>query len=338
MDIKENFDLKKHNTFGVPSKAALCSLISDKADLLEVIEKNKSLRMPLYPLGGGSNILLTDDLNKWVLLNQMKGITVFYEDEDEVVLDVKSGENWHEFVIHSLENKWYGLENLSLIPGLVGASPIQNIGAYGVEVKDFIVSVNSIDLETAEETTLLNKDIKFDYRNSIYKQALKNKVFITSVRFKLHKKAVVNVKYKALIDELNKRNIKEPSPKDISDAVIAVRKSKLPDPLEIGNSGSFFKNPVVELAVLKAIESHHENVPNYPAEEGKVKLAAGWLIEKAGWKGFRDGDIGVHAKQALVLVNYGSGKGKDIEDLSSKIIADVLSKFGVELEREVNIL
>jgi len=237
-----------------------------------------------------------------------------------------------------LEKAWFGLENLSLIPGLVGASPIQNIGAYGVEVKNFISSVVSIDLATGEELKLDNDKIQFGYRNSIYKQDLKGKIFITKVLFTLHKDPKVNVKYKALIEELEDRSIDNPSPRDVSDAIIAVRQSKLPDPAEIGNSGSFFKNPVVDISVLKDIEKNYENVPNYPADEGKVKLAAGWLIEKGGWKGYREGEIGVHEKQALVLVNYGRGKGKDIKMLSDRIISDIKSKFGVSLEREVNIL
>lgn len=338
MEIKRNFELKSYNTFGVSSKASFCSVISNIEDLQAVIYKNKELKKDLFPLGGGSNLLLTQDLDKWVLINELKGIKILHENEKEVSLEVMSGENWHDFVMFCIEKAWFGLENLSLIPGLVGASPIQNIGAYGVEVKDLITSVVSIDLDTGKELTLNNNEIQFSYRNSIYKQDLKGKIFITKVLFILHKDPNVNVKYKALIDELEDRLIEHPSPKDVSDAVIAVRQSKLPDPAEIGNSGSFFKNPVVDISVLKEIEKSYESVPNYPAGEGQVKLAAGWLIEKAGWKGFRDGDIGVHAKQALVLVNYGRGRGEDIKELSTKIIKDIEIKFGLTLEREVNIL
>lgn len=338
MDIKTSFDLKKYNTFDVQAKAALCTIITSVIELNEVIQENKELHKELYPLGGGSNILLTGDLDKWVLINQIKGIEVFEETDDYVIVDVCSGENWHDFVMYSLDQGWYGLENLSLIPGLVGASPIQNIGAYGVEVKDFILSVTAVYLDSGKAFTLEKSEINFGYRNSVYKQELKGKFFICNVRLKLSKHAEVNVKYKALIDELAARGIDNPSPKDISDAVIAVRQSKLPDPAEIGNSGSFFKNPVVDLNVLEKIQKTYKGVPNYPAEDGKVKLAAGWLIEKAGWKGFREGDIGVHTKQALVLVNYGKGRGKDIKTLSERIIEDVESKFGLTLETEVNIL
>jgi UDP-N-acetylmuramate dehydrogenase len=338
MELKRNIELKAYNTFGVSAKATLFSQIWRTDDLQKVIEKNRALHMELYPLGGGSNILLTGDIDKWVLINHLKGISILSENDEEVRLEVMSGENWHEFVLYTLEHKYYGLENLSLIPGLVGAAPIQNIGAYGVEVKDFIESLEYIDLMTGDIKKIGNADMHFEYRNSIFKQELKSKVFISSVVFKLHKDPKVNVQYKALIDELEARGITKPSPKDISDAVIAVRKSKLPDPALIGNSGSFFKNPVVDSHLLEILETKFESVPHYPAESGKVKLAAGWLIEKAGWKGYREGAIGVHDKQALVLVNYGGGKGSDIKALSDKIIADIKNKFGVTLEREVNIL
>jgi len=338
MELKRNIELKGYNTFGVSAKASLLTQIWRIDDLQKVIEKNKALHMEIYPLGGGSNILLTGDIDKWVLINHLKGISIISENDKEVTLEVMSGENWHEFVLYTLENKYFGLENLSLIPGLVGAAPIQNIGAYGVEVKDFIQSVEYVDLKTGDIKKLVNADMHFDYRHSIFKKELKGKVFITSVEFKLHKDPKVNVQYKALIEELEARSIKNPGPKDISDAVIAVRRSKLPDPAIIGNSGSFFKNPVVDNSLLENLEKKFEDVPHYPAEPGKVKLAAGWLIEKAGWKGFRDGAIGVHEKQALVLVNYGGGKGSDIKTLSDKIIADIKNKYGVVLEREVNIL
>jgi len=338
MDIIKDFNLKQHNTFGVEARAALCTVIRSLDDIQNVISENRSLEKILYPIGGGSNILLTDDLDFWVLINEMRGIEVVEENDHEVVLNVKSGENWHQFVLYCLAQKWYGLENLSLIPGLVGASPIQNIGAYGVEVKDFIESVNYIDLESGEELSLSNSEMNFAYRNSIFKNELKGKIFITSVQFKLHKSPKVNVKYKALTDEIDRRKITDPSPKDVSDAVIAVRRSKLPDPAEIGNSGSFFKNPVVDRSVLEKIHEIHPDVPFYPAEDNRVKLAAGWLIEKAGWKGFREGDIGVHEKQALVLVNYGKGRGEDLKQLSQRIIDDIQDKFDVLLEREVNVL
>ena len=243
MDIIKDYKLKQHNTFGVEANAALCTIIHSIDDLKEVIAENKSIKKELYPLGGGSNILLTGNLDKWVLINELIGITVIKEDDQELVVEVNSGENWHQFVLYCLDQGWFGIENLSLIPGSVGASPIQNIGAYGVEVKDFIVSVRYLDMTSGEEHQLANHEMNFAYRNSIFKNELKGKVFITSVVFKLHKSPRVPLPSKALIDEMDSRSISNPSPNDVSDAVIAVRKSKLPDPLEIGNSGSFFKNP-----------------------------------------------------------------------------------------------
>ena len=338
MEIKRNFDLKAYNTFGVSAKAELCSEISSLEDLQNVIEQNKELKKELYPLGGGSNILLTKDLNKWVLINKLNGVEILSEDENDILIEVMSGENWHEFVMLCLEKAWFGLENLSLIPGLVGASPIQNIGAYGIEVKDFITHVKAIDLKTGEMKEFNNSSMNFDYRNSVFKQDLKGKYFISHVGFKLHRSAKVNVRYKALLEELASRSISDPSPKDVSDAVIAVRQSKLPDPKEIGNSGSFFKNPVIKEEDFLKIKEKVGEMPSYHAGKGMVKLAAGWLIDQAGWKGYQEGDFGVHKKQALVLVNYGDAKGIEIKELSDRIIEDIKKKFGVTLEREVNIL
>lgn len=338
MEIKRNFDLKTYNSFGVSAKADMCSIVSTLKELQFVIEKNKGLNKELYPIGGGSNILLTQDLDKWVLINELKGIKVINENETEIEIEVMSGEVWHDFVLLCLDKGWYGLENLSLIPGSVGASPIQNIGAYGVEVKDYIQKVKTVDLSSGEVEEFDNSSMRFEYRNSIFKQELKGQKFITHVSFKLLKEAKVNIKYSALLDELTSRSIIDPSPKDVSDAVIAVRKSKLPDPAELGNSGSFFKNPVISDVDFLHIKEKFGEMPSYPAGEGKVKLAAGWLIDQAGWKGYQNGAYGVHKKQALVLVNYGEASGGEIRDLSSKIIADIEKKFGVTLEREVNVL
>jgi len=238
----------------------------------------------------------------------------------------------------TLNRGWYGLENLALIPGCVGASPIQNIGAYGVEVKDLITKVYAIDLKSGKELVFENKDCRFGYRNSIFKQELKGQIFIYKVVFKLKKSAVVNISYRALKEELEKERIADPKPGDIANAVIQVRRSKLPDPAEIGNSGSFFKNPEISVKTFQPLKKKFKDIPNYSAPDGKIKLAAGWLIEKAGWKGYRIGNIGVHKKQALVLVNYGGGTGAEVLDLSEKIILDVQSNFGITLVREVNIV
>ncbi|MFK7784824.1 MAG: UDP-N-acetylmuramate dehydrogenase, partial [Crocinitomicaceae bacterium] len=249
-----------------------------------------------------------------------------------------AGEVWHDFVLHCVENGYGGVENLSLIPGSVGASPMQNIGAYGAEIKDVFVSLEAYHIESGELHSFDKDACEFGYRESVFKRRLKNQYVITSVTFKLNKEHSINSSYGAIEAELEKMEVSNPTIKDISEAVIAIRSSKLPNPAEIGNAGSFFKNPVVDISVLEEIQKNHENVPNYPAPNGKVKLAAGWLIDQAGWKGKTFGNFGVHKMQALVLVNYSNAQGSDIYNLSTEIIADIQSKFGVQLEREVNIL
>ena len=335
---ESNINLVSYNTFGVTAFAKYFSKITSIEDLKEVIDKNKDLNEKLLILGGGSNVLFTQNPDVWVLKSELKGINKIDENHDFVWIEVFGGEDWHTFVMNTLSHGWYGLENLALIPGCVGASPIQNIGAYGVEVKDLISEVYAIDLENGKEIVFDNKACRFAYRNSIFKQELKGKLFIYKVIFKLLKSPKVNVSYRALKDELENENISNPSPDDVANAVIKVRRSKLPDPAEIGNSGSFFKNPEISAKTFQPLKMKFENIPHYPAPHGKVKLAAGWVIEKAGWKGYRIGNIGVHKKQALVLVNYGGGTGKAILDLSDKIINDVQSKFGITLVREVNIV
>ena len=338
MIIESNINLVSYNTFGVSAIARQFSRIKSLDDLQEVINKNKTLDEKLLILGGGSNVLFTQNPDAWVLKSEIKGINKIEENEDFVWIEAYGGEDWHAFVMSTLSRGWYGLENLALIPGCVGASPIQNIGAYGVEVKDLITKVYAIDLKSGKELVFENKDCRFGYRNSIFKQELKGKLFIYKVVFKLKKSTDVNVSYRALKDELDKEDITDPNPMDIANAVIKVRRSKLPDPAEIGNSGSFFKNPEISVKTFHPLKKKFENIPNYPAPDGKIKLAAGWLIEKAGWKGYKSGNIGVHKKQALVLVNYGGGTGKNILELSEKIILDVQSKFGITLVREVNIV
>ena len=338
MIIESNINLVSYNTFGVSAIARQFSRIKSLDDLQEVINKNKTLDEKLLILGGGSNVLFTQNPDAWVLKSEIKGINKIEENEDFVWIEAYGGEDWHAFVMSTLNRGWYGLENLALIPGCVGASPIQNIGAYGVEVKDLISKVYAIDLKSGKELIFENKDCQFGYRNSIFKQELKGQIFIYKVVFKLKKSAVVNVSYRALKEELEKERIADPKPGDIANAVIQVRRSKLPDPAEIGNSGSFFKNPEISVKTFQPLKKKFKDIPNYSAPDGKIKLAAGWLIEKAGWKGYRIGNIGVHKKQALVLVNYGGGTGAEVLDLSEKIILDVQSNFGITLVREVNIV
>lgn len=335
---ESNINLVSNNTFGVTAFAKYFSRIKTLEDLKEIIRKNKDYNEKLLILGGGSNILFTQNPDVWVLKNEILGINKIDENDDYVWIEAYGGEDWHDFVMKTLSKGWYGLENLALIPGCIGASPIQNIGAYGVEVKDFINVVYAIDLNNGNELTFDNVDCRFGYRNSIFKQELKEQLIIYKVVFKLNKSPKVKVSYRALEDELEKEKISDPFPIDVANAVIKVRRSKLPDPAEIGNSGSFFKNPEISKETFFRLSEKFENVPNYPAPEGKIKLAAGWLIEKAGWKGYRKENIGVHKKQALVLVNYGGGTGKEVFELSERIIKDVKSKFGITLVREVNVV
>ncbi len=334
--ILENFSLLEFNTFGINVKSKRFARFSNIEELRTIL--NKRNNDPLLILGGGSNILLTKDFQGLTLKNEIKGYQIISEDDKNVYVKVGAGEIWHDFVLKNIANNYGGTENLSLIPGSVGASPMQNIGAYGVEIKDIFVELEAYHIKTGEIHTFSHEDCKFEYRESIFKQEKKGEYIITSVTFRLTKQHQINVKYGAILEELQKKGISQPTIKDVSNAIIAIRTSKLPDPKEIGNSGSFFKNPVVDVSILNEIKKTNPTVPNYPAPNGKVKLAAGWLIEKTGWKGKRIDNYGVHQNQALVLVNYGGSTGTEIYDLSTKIIADVEKQFGVRLEREVNII
>ncbi|MFT6997055.1 MAG: UDP-N-acetylmuramate dehydrogenase [Cryomorphaceae bacterium] len=338
MEILENASLKAFNTFGIDAKAAKMVRFSSAADLREIFSNEELSAMPRLVLGGGSNLLLTSDFEGLVLKNEVPGMELIREDNEHFYVKSGAGVNWHELVVECINNGWAGLENLSLIPGNVGASPMQNIGAYGVEVKDCFHELEAFNLETLETETFDAEACQFGYRESVFKRQLKNKFIIVSVTFRLLKKPQLNTSYGAIKGELNSLGIHEPTIVDVSQAVINIRSSKLPDPKVIGNAGSFFKNPLVTEEVYRRLVDENPSMPFYPAPEGKYKLAAGWLIEKSGWKGFRRENYGVHAKQALVLVNHGGATGSQIYDLSTEILADVKKKFGVELEREVNIV
>jgi len=333
--IKANVSLKAYNTFSIEASAKRFAKFTSILELRKVL--NLRNEESLLVLGGGSNILLTKDFDGLVIRNQIAGIEIIEETNDYVLIKSGSGIVWHEFVIWCIDHNFGGIENLSLIPGSVGASPMQNIGAYGVEIKDLFEKLEAVNIETGELHEFNHSDCLFGYRESVFKRKLKDQYIIVSVTFRLTKKHIVNRNYGAINDELEKQNISTPTIKDISNAIISIRSSKLPDPSKIGNAGSFFKNPVVDNSILERIQKDYENVPNYPAND-KIKLAAGWLIEKAGWKGKTYDNYGVHKNQALVLVNYSDCTGKDIYDLSSKIIEDVSNKFGLVLEREVNII
>jgi len=335
VDFQENISLKPFNTFGIDAKAIFFVEVSSPKELEEVLNQNQS---SLLILGGGSNILLTEDFKGLVVKNNITGIELIEESDSEVILKVGSGENWHQFVMYCIDHNFCGIENLSLIPGSVGASPMQNIGAYGVEVKDVIAEVEAFDLRDYSTRIFNNKECEFDYRSSIFKTVEKGNYFITSVTFRLKKQPNLNTSYGAIEDELNRMNISNPSVKDVSNAVVNIRQSKLPDPAVIGNSGSFFKNPIITSEEFNSLVIKFEKVPNYKQENGTYKIAAGWLIEQCGWKGKRMRDYGVHDKQALVLVNHGKATGDEIFRLSEDIISSVKEKFNITLEREVNII
>jgi UDP-N-acetylmuramate dehydrogenase len=335
--ILENTSLKPYNTFGIDVKASYLGRFSPVGELQEALEQMSN--QELLVLGGGSNVLFVRErFDGCVLLNEIKGFDVVEETNDWVIVRSGAGEIWHEFVLKCIEHGFCGIENLSLIPGSVGASPMQNIGAYGVEIKDVFEKLEAYHIESGEVQTFSKEECEFGYRESVFKRKLKGQYIITSVCFRLAKNSAVNTSYGVIAAELEKEGIVNPTMKDVSNAVIAIRKSKLPDPKEIGNAGSFFKNPVVDISLLEKILTQYPTAPNYPATEGSVKLAAGWLIEQTGWKGKTLGHYGVHTLQALVLVNYQGATGQEIYDLSTSIIADVKEKFGVELEREVNII
>lgn len=335
--LQRNTLLKTHNTFGINASASFFARFKSEEELLVLLKENKNHE--LFILGGGSNILFTKNFEGLVLKNEIKGFNILQESDKSVLVEAGAGMNWHEFVLKCLDLNFGGVENLSLIPGNVGASPMQNIGAYGVEIKDVFEYLDAIHIKTGTLKRFTNKDCAFGYRESIFKNKVKGEYIISRVGFRLTKEHVINTSYGAINKELENQNILNPNIKDVSNAVIAIRKSKLPDPNKIGNAGSFFKNPIIPLATLTVLQEKYPSVPNYPAGAESVKLAAGWLIEQAGWKGktFNE-SYGVHKNQALVLVNYGNATGNEILNLSNLIIKDVKEKFGVQLEREVNIL
>ncbi len=335
MQFQENISLKPYNTFGIDVIAKKFCAFKNTNELREAIDNSDKNRLII---GGGSNILLTQNVNGAVLQNRITGIELVEQNDDTVTLKVGGGENWHQFVLHCIENNWGGVENLSLIPGCVGASPMQNIGAYGVEIKDVFHSLKAFNIEEKTNYTFTNHDCEFGYRESIFKRKYKDQFVITSVCFTLQKKHTLYTEYGAIKQQLETMGITQPTIKDVSNAVIHIRQSKLPNPAQIGNAGSFFKNPSIPQAQYQQLLQQYPNMVGYANADGTVKLAAGWLIETCGWKGYKLGHAGVHEKQALVLVNYGNANGLEIYRLSEEIIASVQQKFNVTLEREVNIL
>jgi len=337
--MQENFSLQPYNTFGVDAKARYFAEIHSIEELKEALNFSDSKTLPLLFLGGGSNILLTKDFDGLAIKLSLKGIHEDIITENHVLVTAKAGENWHEFVMSCLNKNYGGLENLSLIPGNVGTSPMQNIGAYGTEIKDIFVSCTVLNLENLQLETFNLEQCKFGYRDSIFKQEGKGKYVILEVTFKLTRQNhSIKTEYGAIKSELENLGIENPTIQDISKAVINIRQSKLPDPKEIGNAGSFFKNPTILLTQFEELQQKFENIQGYPNGDF-VKVPAGWLIEQCGWKGKQIGNVASHKLQSLVIVNAtGSATGKEIFDFSTMIIDSVKEKFGIELEREVNII
>jgi UDP-N-acetylmuramate dehydrogenase len=337
ISIKENFDLSEFNTMGLAAKARYFVSIRSAKQLSEVLKDPKLHTLPMFMLGGGSNVLFIEDYSGLVIHADIKGKEIVHEDQHEVHIKAGAGENWHELVMYCVEKGWGGIENLSLIPGFVGAAPIQNIGAYGVELEEVFECLEAVEIESGNLRTFSKEDCKFGYRDSIFKNELKGKYLITSVTLQLQRQPKVNTSYKALSEKLERDGIKDPSIKQVSEAVIDIRRSKLPDPSEIGNTGSFFKNPVISKQEFTTLQGNYPDIPNYKVGD-KVKIPAAWLIDQCGWKGKRFGDAGVHKMQALVIVNYGNATGEEIWDLAQRIRSSVKEKFGVSLIPEVNVV
>lgn len=336
MEILENISLKRYNSFGIHAYARYFSTYNTIEALKEILTISRNSKQLI--LGGGSNILFTRNYDGYVLHNKLKGIEVVSEDSEHVYVRSAAGENWHELVQYCIQNNYGGLENLSLIPGSVGASPMQNIGAYGVEIKDVFHCLDALHKEDHSIQTFTLEDCAFGYRESIFKKKYANTFVILNVTYKLKKHPEFNISYGAIQQELEAMQVKELTIQTISQAVINIRSSKLPDPEVIGNAGSFFKNPTIDIHLFDRLKMKYPEIPGYVANRDKIKVAAGWLIEQCGWKGYREGDAGCHNKQALVLVNYGNAKGEEIYALSEKIALDVYNNFEIKLEREVNIL
>lgn len=336
--ISSNISLKPFNTFGIDASAKYFTSVHSTQNIQELINTSEYKNNNHLILGGGSNLLLTKNVDALVIKNEISGIEVIKETPEYVLVKCAAGEVWHNFVMWCIAHNYAGLENLSLIPGCAGASPMQNIGAYGVEIKDTFYELEAIHVETGTLRTFSKSECEFGYRESVFKRQYKNQFIITSVTFQLSKQPTFHIEYGAIKQELENMNVSDLSIKAISQAVINIRSSKLPNPKEIGNAGSFFKNPEVPTVTYEKLKAEFPTLVAYPLENKNYKLAAGWLIEQSGLKGYRVGDAGVHKLQALVLVNYGKATGKEIYDLSTHVLKTVKDKFGVELEREVNIV
>jgi UDP-N-acetylmuramate dehydrogenase len=338
MELQKNISLKSLTTFAIDATSRYYAEFNSLDELRDLIEIKNQHSFPLMVLGGGSNILFTKDYEGLILKNELKGIQIVKEDDRHVYIKAMAGENWHEFVMYCVDQNFAGIENLSLIPGNVGASPMQNIGAYGVEIKDVFHELEAFDKDDRVVRMFTENDCEFGYRESVFKNRLKDRFIILSVTYRLNRYPEFNTSYGAIQKELENMRVKELSCKAISQAVINIRSSKLPDPKQIGNAGSFFKNPTIPISQFESLIKEWPSMPSFPVNEELIKVPAGWLIEQCGWKGYRNGDAGCYAKQALVLVNYGNATGHEILHLSEQIIESVNSKFKITLEREVNVI
>ncbi|AZF32633.1 UDP-N-acetylenolpyruvoylglucosamine reductase [Pseudomonas sp. R4-35-07] len=335
LQVLAQVSLKPFNSFGIDVRAQLFAEARSDADVREALAYAEAHSVPLLVIGGGSNLLLTQDVPALVLRMATQGIRVLHDDGVQVVVEAEAGEAWHPFVLWTLEQGFCGLENLSLIPGTVGAAPMQNIGAYGVEVKDVFAGLTALDRQTGELRDFSLQECRFAYRDSLFKHEV-GRWLILRVRFALSRASHLKLDYGPVQQRLAGQGITNATPADVSRAICSIRREKLPDPAQLGNAGSFFKNPLVPQALATELKSQYPDLVAYPQADGQTKLAAGWLIDKAGWKGFREGDAGVHALQALVLVNYGSATGREIANLALRIQQDIVERFGVELEMEPN--
>jgi UDP-N-acetylmuramate dehydrogenase len=336
--VKENFSLKRFNTFGIDVSCRYFTDIGSEKDIRDLIRDNKFNSSRKFVLGGGSNILFTKDFDGIILHNCFEGIGVVSVDEDYAFVKAGAGEVWHHLVLYCIEKKFGGIENLSLIPGYVGAAPIQNIGAYGEELKNVFYSLTAIELSTGEPKAFSLDECRFGYRDSVFKHEAKNKYIITDVTLRLNKKPIINTTYGAIEKELEHMNVTSPTIRDVSNAIIKIRSSKLPDPKVISNCGSFFKNPTIPIEKYDRLQHVFPDLVAYPAQGNAMKLSAGWMIEKCGWKGKRNGNVGMHKDQALVLVNYGGATGRELLQHAAEVQKSVKENFGIVMEAEVNVL
>ncbi len=338
MVLEENVSLMEYNTFHLKASARLFARVGSIDELKELLKMSEVAGLPIMVLGGGSNVLLTQDFPGLVIKNEIVGIEVLEENEDTVTIKSMSGTVWHDLVMYAVERGWGGIENLSLVPGSVGAGPMQNIGAYGVELKETFQELEALDIATGEIKKFTNEECRFGYRDSIFKNEAKGKYFILSITLKLSKSPKLRTDYGDVAHILSEKGITIPTIKDVSDTVISIRRSKLPDPKDIGNAGSFFKNPEIDNETFSKLEKQFPDMPYYMMPSGLIKIPAAWMIEQLGWKGKRVGNTGSHTRQALVLVNYGDATGEEIKKLAQDIINSVHEKFGITLSLEVNII